>query len=249
MEKRLLGKDGRYRWFLVRCNPVLNDDGEVVRWFGTATDIEDRKQAENRVRNENVALREEIEHSSMFEEIVGSSESLRRVLGQVSKVAPTDSTVLVSGETGTGKELIARAIHSRSNRSTRAFIRVNCAAMSPSLIASELFGHERVPSRGRISDVSDALNRPTAERFFWMRLVRYRQRRKLLCYEFSRSTNSSEWVGTKRFRLMCECSRRQIRIYAPPWLMARSVRICFTGSMFSRFKCRDFVIALMTSRC
>jgi len=143
MEKRLLGKDGRYRWFLVRCNPLLNDDGDVVRWFGTATDIEDRKQAENRLRNENVALREEIEHSSMFEQIVGSSESLRRVLGQVSKVAPTDATVLISGETGTGKELIARAIHSRSNRSTRAFIRVNCAAMSPSLIASELFGHER----------------------------------------------------------------------------------------------------------
>jgi formate hydrogenlyase transcriptional activator len=122
---------------------VLNDDGELVRWFGTATDIEDRKQAENRVRNENVALREEIEHSSMFEEIVGSFESLRRVLGQLSKVAPTDSTVLISGETGTGKELIARAIHSRSNRSTRAFVRLNCAAMSPSLIASELFGHER----------------------------------------------------------------------------------------------------------
>jgi formate hydrogenlyase transcriptional activator len=143
MEKRLLGKDGRYRWFLVRCNPVLNDDGDVVRWFGTATDIEDRRQAENRVRNENVALREEIERSSMFEEIVGSSEALRRVLAQVSKVAPTDSTVLISGETGTGKELVARAIHSRSNRSSRAFIRVNCAAISPSLIASELFGHER----------------------------------------------------------------------------------------------------------
>jgi len=114
-----------------------------VRWFATATDIEERKQTEQRVRNENVALREEIERSSMFEEIVGSSEALRRVLGEVSKVAPTDSTVLISGETGTGKELIARAIHSRSNRSSRAFIRVNCAAISPSLIASELFGHER----------------------------------------------------------------------------------------------------------
>jgi len=143
MEKRLRGKDGRYRWFLIRCNPLLNENGDVVRWFGTGTDIEDHKQAENRLRNENVALREEIEHSSMFEEIVGSSEALRRVLGQVAKVAPTDSTVLISGETGTGKELIARAIHSRSNRSTRAFIRVNCAAISPSLIASELFGHER----------------------------------------------------------------------------------------------------------
>jgi formate hydrogenlyase transcriptional activator len=79
----------------------------------------------------------------MFEEIVGSSEALRRVLTEVAKVAPTDSTVLILGETGTGKELIARAIHKRSTRSTRAFIRVNCAAIPPSLIASELFGHEK----------------------------------------------------------------------------------------------------------
>jgi formate hydrogenlyase transcriptional activator len=79
----------------------------------------------------------------MFEEIVGSSEALRRVLEQVSRVAPTDSTVLIQGETGTGKELIARAIHTRSKRSSRAFIRVNCAAIPPSLIASELFGHEK----------------------------------------------------------------------------------------------------------
>jgi len=143
IEKRMRGKDGRYRWFLFRYNPLLNEQGRAVRWFATATDIEERKQTEQRVRNENIALREEIERSSMFEEIVGSSEALRRVLGEVSKVAPTDSTVLISGETGTGKELIARAIHSRSNRSSRAFIRVNCAAISPSLIASELFGHER----------------------------------------------------------------------------------------------------------
>jgi formate hydrogenlyase transcriptional activator len=142
-EQRALGKDGKYRWFLIRYNPLLDESGKVIRWYATATDIDDRKRSEERTRNENVALREEIEHSSMFEEIVGSSEALRRVLRQVSKVAPTGSTVLISGETGTGKELIARAIHSRSNRSTRAFIRVNCAAISPSLIASELFGHER----------------------------------------------------------------------------------------------------------
>jgi len=79
----------------------------------------------------------------MFEEIVGSSEALRKVLVQVSKVAPTDSTVLILGETGTGKELIARAIHNRSKRSNRAFIRVNCAAIPATLIASELFGHEK----------------------------------------------------------------------------------------------------------
>src|SRR6202165_1858361 len=143
IEKRMRGKDGRYRWFLFRYNPLLNEQGRVARWFATATDIEDRKQTEQRVRNENLALREQIDRDSMFEEIVGSSEALRQVLVQVSKVAPTDSTVLVLGETGTGKELIARAIHNRSKRSNRAFIRVNCAAIPASLIASELFGHEK----------------------------------------------------------------------------------------------------------
>ena len=97
----------------------------------------------DQLAREQIYLREEIERSSMFEEIVGSSEALRKVLVQVSKVAPTDSTVLIQGETGTGKELLARAIHNRSSRSKRAFIRVNCAAIPESLIASELFGHEK----------------------------------------------------------------------------------------------------------
>ena len=143
IEQRTRRKDGQYRWFLIRLNPFRDEQGRLVRWYATGTDIDDRKRAEDRTRNENVALREDIVHSSMFEEIVGSSESLRRVLVQVSKVAPTDSTVLVLGETGTGKELIARAIHNRSKRSNRAFIRVNCAAIPQSLIASELFGHEK----------------------------------------------------------------------------------------------------------
>ena len=142
-EKRLVGKDGQFRWFLFRYNPVLNDDGDVVRWLATATDIEDRKQAEDLMRNEAVALREQIDRDSMFEDIVGSSEALRKVLRQVAKVAPSDSTVLILGETGTGKELIARAIHKRSNRAERAFFGVNCAAIPASLIASELFGHEK----------------------------------------------------------------------------------------------------------
>jgi formate hydrogenlyase transcriptional activator len=143
IEQRALRKDGQYRWLLLRYNPFHDEQGRLVRWYATGTDIDDRKRAEDRTRNENVALREDIVRSSMFEEIVGSSEALRRVLVQVSKVAPTDSTVLVLGETGTGKELIARAIHNRSKRSNRAFIRVNCAAIPASLIASELFGHER----------------------------------------------------------------------------------------------------------
>jgi formate hydrogenlyase transcriptional activator len=150
IEKRLLGKDGRYRWFLFRYKPVLDEAGQIVRCFATATDIEDRKQAENRMRNETVALREDIVRSSMFEEIVGSSEALRNVLAQVSMVAPTDSTVLILGETGTGKELVARAIHNRSNRAGHAFIRVNCAAIPPSLVGSELFGHEKGSFTGAI---------------------------------------------------------------------------------------------------
>ncbi|BDG05060.1 sigma-54 interaction domain-containing protein [Anaeromyxobacter oryzae] len=142
-ELRARRKDGQYRWFLVRYRPLRGASGDILRWYATATDIEDRRRTEERVRNENLALRDEIDRSSMFEEIVGSSRGLRRVLAQVAKVAPTDSTVLIVGETGTGKELIARAIHKRSSRAGRAFIRVNCAAIPPSLVASELFGHEK----------------------------------------------------------------------------------------------------------
>ena len=150
IEQRALRKDGQYRWFLIRYNPFRDEQGRLVRWYATWTDIEDRKRAEERTKNENVALREEIDRSSMFEEIVGSSEALRQVLAQVAKVAPTDSTVLILGETGTGKELIARAVHERSNRSGRAFIRVSCAAIPQSLISSELFGHEKGAFTGAI---------------------------------------------------------------------------------------------------
>jgi len=143
IEQRALRKDGQYRWFLIRYNPFRNEKNEVVRWYATGTDIDDRVRAEERTRNENLALREQIDRDSMFEEIVGSSEALRKVLRQVAKVAPSDSTVLILGETGTGKELIARAIHKSSSRRERAFIGVNCAAIPPSLIASELFGHEK----------------------------------------------------------------------------------------------------------
>jgi formate hydrogenlyase transcriptional activator len=143
IELRARRKDGQYRWFLIRYNPFRNDDGQVTRWYATGTDIDDRVRAEERTRNENLALREQIDRDSMFEDIVGSSEALRKVLRQISKLASSDSTVLILGETGTGKELIARSIHKRSNRADRAFIGVNCAAIPQSLIASELFGHEK----------------------------------------------------------------------------------------------------------
>ena len=143
LELRVRKADGSYRWFLIRYNPLRDDKGEVMRWYAAATDIEDRKRAEEKLQQENAALREEVDQTSMFEEIVGTSSALRTLLSRISKVAPSDSTVLISGETGTGKELIARAVHKRSKRSGRAFISVNCAALAPTLISSELFGHEK----------------------------------------------------------------------------------------------------------
>jgi PAS domain S-box-containing protein len=150
LEKRELGRDGKYRWFLVRYNPLRDDQGNIIRWYATGTDIEDRKQAEERMRDENVALREQIDQAFMFEEIVGASPALQSVLSNIVKVAPTDSTVLITGETGTGKELIARAIHKHSQRSGQAFISVNCASIPSSLIASELFGHEKGAFTGAV---------------------------------------------------------------------------------------------------
>ncbi len=142
-ETRILGKDGFYRWFVVHFFPLRDNAGRTLRWYSTGMEIQDRKDAESRVQNENLALREEVDKASMFEEIIGNSAALSNVLARVGKVAPTDSTVLITGETGTGKELIARAIHKRSSRAERAFVSVNCSAIPQSLIASELFGHEK----------------------------------------------------------------------------------------------------------
>ncbi len=142
-EARLKRKDGQYRWFHFRLSPVSDEQGRIRRWYAAGTDIDDRKLAEQRLQEENVALREEIDKASMFEEIVGASAPLKKVLSRISKVAPTDSSVLITGETGTGKELVARAIHRRSQRSSYPFVSVNCAVIPRDLIASELFGHEK----------------------------------------------------------------------------------------------------------
>jgi PAS domain S-box-containing protein len=142
-ELRLRRKDGQYRWFHYRLSPVSDEEGRTRRWYAAGTDIDDRRLAEQRLQQENVALREEIDKASMFEEIVGTSTALKKVLSRISKVAPTGSSVLITGETGTGKELVARAIHRRSRRSTYPFVSLNCAAIPSDLIASELFGHEK----------------------------------------------------------------------------------------------------------
>jgi formate hydrogenlyase transcriptional activator len=142
-EARMLRHDGKYRWFLFRYKPLKDQLGRITRWVVPAIDIDDRKRSEERLQRENVALREEIDKASMFERIIGTSPALQTVLSRVSKVAATDSSVLITGETGTGKELVARAIHRRSKRSLGPFISMNCAAIPRDLIPSELFGHEK----------------------------------------------------------------------------------------------------------
>ena len=154
---RIVLPDGKIKHLHTIAHPVLDESGEITEVIGTVIDVTEQHEARaaletafeeikalrDQLYKENIALREEIDRSSMFEEIVGESPALQAVLANVVKVAPTESTVLITGETGTGKELIARAIHKRSQRATRAFVSVNCAAIPQSLIASELFGHER----------------------------------------------------------------------------------------------------------
>jgi PAS domain S-box-containing protein len=154
---RILLPSGTIKYIHCVGYPVLSDTGDLLEFIGTAIDTTEQVQARIALENalaevkllrdelyqENLALKEEVNRVSMFEEIIGSSQPLQKVLVQVAKVAATDSTVLILGETGTGKELIARAIHKRSKRSAAPFIRVNCSAIPQSLIASELFGHEK----------------------------------------------------------------------------------------------------------
>ena len=144
-EARVRRGDGEYRWMLLRKVPLRDEGGNITKWYGSGTDVEEQHQARaallkafneikalrDQLYKENLVLKEKIVQASIFEEMIGSSAALRSVLVHVEKVAPTDSTVLITGETGTGKELVARAIHKRSNRASQAFVSVNCAAIPP----------------------------------------------------------------------------------------------------------------------
>jgi transcriptional regulator with PAS, ATPase and Fis domain len=161
---RIVLPDNSIKYVHSVARPVTNESGQLIEFVGSVTDVteqrnsrsalesafEEIKTLKDQLYKENIALREDIEKVSMFEEIVGSSEALQTVLSNVVKVARTDSTVLITGETGTGKELIARAIHKSSQRSGQAFINVNCASIPSSLIASELFGHEKGAFTGAV---------------------------------------------------------------------------------------------------
>ena len=133
-------------WVSVWMRPLRGDDGRIAAVHSIWVDITDRPAAEPehaRLQQQNLYLQEEIKPDHNFEEIVGRSPALLAVLDKVSRVAPTDATVLITGETGTGKELIARAIHSHSRRAAKPLIKVNCAALPAGLVESELFGHEK----------------------------------------------------------------------------------------------------------
>ncbi len=149
--------DGEIKHVRSVGHPVFDSSGDLLEYVGTTIDVTEQRESraalecafaeiktlKDRLYEENVLLKEEVDKASMFEEIVGESPALRTILARLAKVAPTESTVLITGETGTGKELIARAIHKRSQRAARAFVSVNCAAIPSSLITSELFGHEK----------------------------------------------------------------------------------------------------------
>jgi PAS domain S-box-containing protein len=157
MEYRLRRHDGEYRWLLDTGAPRFSSHGQFLGYIGSCLDITERKQSEvdlktavgqlnelkNQLEAENIYLQEELQFDHAFGEIVGNSDAIKYVLFKVQQVAPTDSTVLITGETGTGKELVARAIHGASSRQDRPLIKVNCAALAPTLIESELFGHEK----------------------------------------------------------------------------------------------------------
>ena len=157
LEWRMLFKNGEYRWTLLQYNPLNDESGQIIRWYATATDIDDQKRKEEGLRNENVKLaqervylEEQIRSEMGFDHIIGNSPALQHVLELVETVAPNDSTVLLLGETGTGKELIARAVHERSRRKTKTFAKLNCAAIPTGLLESELFGHEKGAFTGAI---------------------------------------------------------------------------------------------------
>ena len=242
-ESRIRRADGQYLWFLHRMVPEWDAQGNILTWYGSSIEIDDRVHAEqelkkafaeikilkDQLQNENLALKEEIDQASMFEEIVGASDAIKRILTLLSKVAPTDSTVLITGETGTGKELAARAIHKRSRRAQNAFVAVNCAAIPPSLVASDLFGHEKGAFTGATQRRLGRFEVADGGTIFSTKWGTFRPRPRSPCSGCCRSTNWNGWAPPSPSQLTCGSLPPPTATLKPPLRQAHSGATCSTG--------------------
>lgn len=203
--------------FYTRLIPVKNQQGKVSRIIGITQDVTEQRKAELKIKNalqevkrlksqledENVYLQEEIKLLNNFDEIITQSPKMKKVLKMVEQVSNTDSTVLILGETGTGKELIARAVHNISKRAKRPLVKVNCASLHSELIESELFGHEKEPLQALMRKKLVASSWLMAAVFSWMKSANCLLIcRPKFCVSF-RKENLNAWVTQKPLRLMC----------------------------------------------
>ncbi len=246
-EARVRNRNGQYRWFLHQLLPLHDENGQIVRWCGTRIDIEDHKGSKEQAQRENLALREEIDAIAMFEEIVGTSPRLQAVLTRVMKVARTDSTVLITGETGTGKELIARAIHKRSDRANRPFVSVNCAAIPRDLIGSELF-NEKGASPVLYSAASGASSWPKEARCSSMKSESFPPRPRSSC-AFCRRGNFSASAAIRQFAPTCESLWPRIGTCLRVLNPVRFEPTCTTALMCFLWRFPRCAIARKTSAC
>jgi PAS domain S-box-containing protein len=262
-EFRVRRADGEFRWLYDTAVPRFGSDGELLGYVGTVVDITYRRAAEealriaheevsklkNQLEAENIYLQEEIKLTHNLEEIVGHSDAIKYVLYKIEQVARTDTTVLILGETGTGKELVARAIHSQSKRKERPLVKVNCAALSASLIESELFGHERGLSPGLRCARSGASSWRTGRPSSSTRLASCRWSYSPSCCGSSRRASSSGWGAARPSRPTCASSRRRTATYRRKSRGGGSVKTSGIGSTSSPSRCPRSDSARRTSRC
>src|SRR5262245_51015980 len=187
------------------------------------------EQLKERLQKENIVLREEVDKASMFEEVVGSSSALRAVLSYVIKVAPTDSTVLITGETGTGKELIARAIHKRSTRASRVFVSVNCAAIPVALVGSELFGHEKGAFTGALQRRIGRFELAEGGTIFLDEIGELPPETQIALLRVLQEHEFERVGGNRPIRANVRVIAATNRTSRQRWPRKRFVRICFIG--------------------
>ena len=226
-------------------------------------DIEERKEAahslknayaeieqlKDRFRAESIYLKQDNDREFNFGEIIGRSKALEQVFFQVEQVAPRGTTVLLLGETGTGKGVVARAIHNRSTRRDRPLVTVDCTALPANLIESELFGREKGRSPAPIHGRWGVSSWLTAAPCFSTKSAKCRWSFRPSCSGSSRTASSSDWAAPARSRSTCASSRPPTEACRKRSARAGSGRTCSTGSMCSPSRSRRSGSAGMTSRC